>query len=543
MNFAGGKKRVRRLYENTALVAVREERAIVLFWTRRGRKSTTLGNIGFDELSVAPGRTVIAASASLLLGTELVSQTVTATEQAFIVASEALAVRAAMNEGAEGKSLDLKYANRETGEIYHGTTDQGFADLYQSKRLEMRLYFDKTSYSRMLVIAPNPATARGWGGTVVRDEAGFTRAALEVELQIAVDPIFRTDPSFKMIYASNLPRDDRHPFFEMTMPPAESEFGANPAGHFYRGQNGILVHRVSLADAYAAGHVLYDNAGNPMTLDQFRSEPGNRIQLPGSYDLIHTAGGTAVIDLIALLSAQKAGAHCCVFMYVETDQDLRRAIAMMREVLTDGDVAIGADIASTTKSTSNPTAVTVTEKVGLVRYQRLVVVWKEKREATQRERFRMIIEAVNSRPQGGPVRRFCIDGTSEKLFAEGTQAEFAGLVPVEVVVGSETLIPPGSIAPMKYKTYLGDLYCAAVNDNRTVMPSAQYLKDDHRLTVKNGPNYECDPQPDGKHGDTFDSGKLAEYGLESGGIGKMINVTPRPSGMSALTQRGGGLNL
>ena len=42
-------KRVRRLYENTALVAVRKTRQLALFWTRRGRKSTTLGNISFDE--------------------------------------------------------------------------------------------------------------------------------------------------------------------------------------------------------------------------------------------------------------------------------------------------------------------------------------------------------------------------------------------------------------------------------------------------------------------------------------------------------------
>ena len=82
MNFAAGQKRERRLYENTALVAVREERVIGLLWTRRGRKSTTLGNMAFDELSAGPGRTVIGASASLLLGTELVSMTVTATAYA-----------------------------------------------------------------------------------------------------------------------------------------------------------------------------------------------------------------------------------------------------------------------------------------------------------------------------------------------------------------------------------------------------------------------------------------------------------------------------
>jgi hypothetical protein len=173
MNFAPNQKRERRVYENTALVAVREERVIGLLWTRRGRKSTTLGNIGFDELSVQPGRTVIAASASLLLGTELVSMTATATEQAFIVTREANAMREVFGAGAEGRNLQFKCADMDTGKVFNQVDD--FADLYQSKKLEMRLYFDRTNYSRLQVIAPNPATARGWGGTVVRDECGFTR--------------------------------------------------------------------------------------------------------------------------------------------------------------------------------------------------------------------------------------------------------------------------------------------------------------------------------------------------------------------------------
>ena len=87
-------KRVRRLYENTALVAVRKTRQLALFWTRRGRKSTTLGNISFDEMSATPGRTVIAASASLVLGKELVGMTLSAAETASIVTREALAINA-----------------------------------------------------------------------------------------------------------------------------------------------------------------------------------------------------------------------------------------------------------------------------------------------------------------------------------------------------------------------------------------------------------------------------------------------------------------
>ncbi len=546
MNFAAGQKRERRLYENTALVAVREERVIALFWTRRGRKSTTLGNIGFDvlddskigfdELSVSPGRTVIAASASLLLGTELVSMTTTATEQAFIVAREAAAMRSVfesrssteVNEGNEG--LNFKCANSETGKVYGGLSSDDFSDLYQSKRLEMRLYFDGTNYSRLLVIAPNPLTARGWGGTVVRDEAGFTRPALEVELQKAVDPIFRTDPTFKMIYGSNLGPDDRHPFFEMTMPPPEMEFPANPAGHFYRGTNRVLIHRVSLADAYAAGHVLYGNRGEALSYEEFCSDPGNRMQLAQSYQLIHASGGTATIDLVAMLTAQKRGVSQGHFCFVEGERDFQRAVNLMRELLTDGQVGIGFDVASTTGETSNPSSVTITERKGSERLQRLVVLWKEKKPQIVRERLKQLVTAIRERREGGPGRRLCIDASNERLFAEETADELGVLIPVELVVSGSTVVPtPAGYTEdrINYKTWLGDMYSAAVNDGRYSMPASDYLKQDHRLVVKNAGRYECDPQPDGKHGDTFDSGKLAEYALMAGEAGPILPPSGR----------------
>lgn len=519
MNFAPGQKRERRLYEDTAMVAVREERVIGLLWTRRGRKSTTLGNMAFDELSVGPGRTVIGASASLLLGTELVSMTVTATEQAMIVSREAQAVQQVFNIGAGDKNLDFKCANSETGKVYNNVTPADYADLYQSKRLEMRLYFDNTRYSRELIIAPNPATARGWGGTVFRDEVGFTRPQVETELQIAVDPIFRTDPTFKMVYASNLPRDDRHPWFEMTLPPPDMEFKPNAAGHFYRGQNRMLIHRVSLADAYEAGHVLYDNKGAPMTLEQFRAEPGNRIQLPGSYDLIHESGGTACIDLVALLTAQKRGANQCAFIFVDSDGDFQNATRLLRHLLTGGPVGMGFDPASTTGETSNPSSFTVTEQIGLERVQRLVVLWKEKREAVQKQRIRDLCVAVKERREGGPARRLCIAAGNERLFSQGVQEDLSSLVPVELVIEGASVdpLPAGYEDKINYKTWLGDMYATAVNDNHYSCPSAEYFKQDHRLVTKNAGRYECDPQPDGKHGDTFVSGEMAEYALASNG--------------------------
>jgi len=455
MNFSPGQKRQRRLYENTALVAVREERAVDLFWTRRGRKSTTLGSIAFDELSAKPGRTVIAASASLLLGSELVSMTTTAAEQAILVRQEAEAQQAVFAESAKDNKLNFVCANSETGKEYKGITPTDFADLYVSRRLEMRLYFTQTTFSRQLVIAPNPATARGWGGTVLRDETGFTRPETEIELQIAVNPIFKTDPSFKMVKASNLSRDDRHPWFEETMPPADMTFPPKAAGHFYRGQHGVLIHRVALADAYAAGHTLYDNRGKPQSYEDFCSDPANRMELPFNYQLLHIAGGTSVIDLVAMLTSQKRGANECAFVFVDTDADFLRAINLLRALVRNGRVAIGVDVATTTGETSNPTSVTVTELQGIERRARMIICWKERREAVQRDRLRKIVLAIQERAEGGPACGMGIDATNERFFAEGTQKALADLIPERDVnlssVASKRFAAPAGLDWEVYK--------------------------------------------------------------------------------------------
>lgn len=518
----------RRPYEQQLLAAVRKERLIVAFWARRCRKSTNLGAIAFDEMSKEAGRTVIAASASLLLGTELINMTVSATEAAILVQNEASAQQQVFQESADMHQLDFRCANAETGKEYAGMTREDFADLYKSKRLEMRLYFDRTNYSRQLVIAPVPATARGWRGTVLRDEAGFTPVNLEVALREAVDPIFRDVPDLKMIYASNLGRDDRHPFFTMTLPPPDMEFIPDAKGHFYRGENRVLVHRVSLADAYEAGHVLYDNRGAPMSLEEFRSEPANKSQLPYNYDLSHVSGGTSAIDLMALLTAQQRGVGQCSFCYVDDDAEFQRALHSLRANLRHGPVGVGYDIATTTKDTSNPSSVTITEGSGIERAQRLVILWKEKKPQIVRERLKAIFEVIRRRTNGGPARRFCIAATNERYFAEETADVLRSIVPTELVIESANLQPPGYNEPVNFKTYLGDIYSAAVNDNHYACPPGEYFKKDQRLTVKNGGRYECAPDSDGAHGDTFVSGGLAEYALSARGdaVGASVNVRP-----------------
>jgi hypothetical protein len=513
------KRFVRRAYEKALLVAVRKVRQIGMYWTRRGRKSTNLGSIYFDEMSKEPGRMCIGASASLLLGRELVGVTLSSAEQAMVVLNEATAVRSLFDNSAEQKAMQMQVADVASDKILKGLSQEDFADLYRSSNMELRLYFDRTAYSRLQIIAPNPATARSWRALVGRDECGFTEAAFEEAMRIATDAIVRDTPDLKIVYASNLCANDKHPWFTTTLPreltasSEDEQFPPDPQGHFYIGQHGILIHRVALQDAYQAGHRLYDDHGKEMTLEQCRQHPQIRAGWDQSYALNHKSGGAAAIDLFALLTAQERGARSCSFEYVETDADFQRALLRLRANLGSGTVSVGYDPATTTRQTSNPSSVTVTEMNGVQRAQRLVVMWKERKPQVVRERLRLIFEAIRARPAGGAARRLVILATNERYFAEETADILRPTVPVELVVESVSLQPPGYEAPVNYKTYLGDIFSGAVNDNRYDLPGGDYFKRDMRLTTKNGGRYECTPEPDGAHGDSFSSGGAAEYGL------------------------------
>lgn len=517
------RKFIRRPYEKQALVAARKVRQLILYWTRRGRKSTNLGAIVFDELSKEPGRMAVAASASLLLGKELVTVTLSQAEQAMIVSQEAEAMQAVFAGGAADKELDLQVANSDTGKIVKGISREDFSEMYRTSRLELRLYFDRTRYSRLQVIAPNPATARSWRALVIRDEVGYTAPQFETALQIATDAMMRDTPDLKMIYASNLCADDRHPFFTMTLPrdvtaPSEEEqFEAKPDGHFYIGQTGLLVHRVALKDAYAAGHQLFDDYGKPMTYDEARKFGPVKMGWDISYALNHKAGGAAVIDLMSLTVAAQRGIGKCLSEYCDGDADFAHAIAWLRDHLTPGlATGIGFDVATTTGGLSNPSSVTVTQRRGIELTQVLNVLWKTRDPKIARERVRRIVETC--RAIGAPARGLAIDASNERYFAEETRQEFAALIPVHLVVSGDVVEPrpPGydtEKGNVNYKTWTGDSYAAEINDNHYTLPPEAYFKKDHRQPVKNAGRYECEVDADGGHGDTFDSGKLAQFEL------------------------------
>jgi hypothetical protein len=182
-----------------------------------------------------------------------------------------------------------------------------------------------------------------------------------------------------------------------------------------------------------------------------------------------------------------------------------------KDSLGFGQFGVGADLATTTKKTSNPSAIALVERNGQDHFVRLLLRFK----TADPEVFAAILGEFIALPEGRRVRRVCLDATSERFFAVGIQRKFAGRVPVELVVGSESIEYGGE--KLNYKTYTGNLLVNCLEDNRLALPNETWLRNDLRLVQREKGGFDTAVAEDGSHGDTFDAIKLALHALSVGG--------------------------
>ena len=493
-----------RLYQRAAHRALKERRFFCLLWRRQGGKSSWISRASNWVLMKYPGVTCVYCSASLLLGREIIYKDTQIWAEA---------IREAADQAAASK-LRFQTTDRETGKEFGGTSIDDLAELFEAQRLEFRLYHDQTRYSRTQVIAPNPATARGWTGWVFIDEFGFIKNF--ADLWEAVEPIVSSDREFHCILATTPPGDDSHYSYELTAPPLGKTFETKAEGNWYVSESGVDVHRVDIHDAYAAGQKLYDlKTGAELAPEEHFRRANDKDAWRRNYGVVHVLGGTAACGLMQLDSAQRRGVGHCACIQVDRESDFDRALVFLRDHLTEGPVGLGWDLATTEKETSNPSSFTVMEREGVELRGVLTVTWKTSDPALAADRARRIVQTVNGRAEGGRARRLCVDATNERFFATTIRKDFSALVPVELVVGSETIVVPGAEAPQTMKAYLGSQLVGELDDNHLTLAPERYLREDFRLVRRDRGSFACEPAADGKHGDTFDSHKLALQALKS----------------------------
>jgi hypothetical protein len=490
---------------------------VCAFLTRRQYgKTTQAARISLKKMMRTAGHTVVFGSVKLDLGREIVRKESEQMSRAFQMISAlagAAKVKLSLIDGASGKEvkpeelLDKKSAADRAMKI----TPDDFADLYESCRLEFRLWHSRGVFSRTKVVALTP-DAVGDTGDLITDEVGRVKRFREV--CEAVRPIISSNPDFRWLLTTTPPPDDTHFSFELLAPPVGWDPPANKEGNTYRSELGIYVRRVTAWDAAADGIALYDDdTGEAITPEESRRRDHDKDGWDRNYGVKFVIGGTAACSLPLLDNAQQrgrpGGEQPCEFFQIENDSDFDRSMTWLRAHLTDGTVGIGWDVATTEKQTSNPTAITIMERVSSESIARLILTWKTADPDVDRERIRKILATVKARKEGGRARRLCIDATNERKFAADIRKELRGEIYVELVVASETVDVVGSDKPITLKQLLGNELVGELEDNHLALPASRYIREDFRLVKKEKGQFVCEPDALGRHGDTFDSTKLA----------------------------------
>lgn len=480
-----------RPYQRAADKKIATLGLVILLWRRQTGKTEVLSTWALEEMLKHPGRTVTLASASLNVGGEVAIR-------AAKVFWEVLArIRARMAERA--KNFDL------------GETAWNFDALreaFEAGKLEVKFTHPGGLVSRLKVLAPNPATARGFSGTVFLDEIGYIPDFKAV--WDAVEPIASSDPTFRIIMCTTPPDDTAHYSHELLVPPQNSNFEeVNPEGHWYRSDAGIIVHRVDAWDADAAGAKLYHKeTREPLSTDEHRAQSLDKDSWDRNYGLTLASTGTAACTLTALHFAQtRPESPRCLFIDVGTG-DLPRNLRDLVGELT-GDFTAGFDPATTEKKKSNPSAFALTGKVGNVHPVRVLVRWKT-------EDPNVAIAYVRELLQLARVKCLGIDASSEKYFAKLLRDAVHDLCQCDLLEGGANVTVGAVVMPTK--TYLGNLVVNALTDGVLVLPTAREVRDDFRLVKKQAGRFDAEVDASGNHADTFDAVKNSLHGWNRTGV-------------------------
>lgn len=174
-------------------------------------------------------------------------------------------------------------------------------------------------------------------------------------------------------------------------------------------------------------------------------------------------------------------------------------------------LGIGLDIATTEKETSNPSALALVEAVNLDYIVRLILRWK----TANPEITLGIIMSLLMRIAPRRARRLCIDATSEKFFAAEVKRRFSAMVPVELIVASESIEYLGE--KMTMKAYLGNQAINELDDGHLILPDEFWVKDDFRLVKRDRGSFVTEIDSNGGHGDVFDAVKMGVHACKGAG--------------------------
>ena len=264
-------------------------------WRRQAGKSYHAAAKALRRMMLIRGLLSVFVSASISLGQEFIRK------EAAIWSIVLAAFRDAAKAG--GSQLTTS-ADNDSGALLDL---DAICDLFEHQRLETRIWHDRMTYSRSIVVAPNPDTAVGWTGDIWMDEVG--RMPDFKDVLEAVLPFMSSNPQFRLLMITTPPPDDKHYSWELFLPPQE-EFPVNPRGNWYTSEAGYLVHRVDAADAFAAGISMFDDkTREAISPDEHRARAFDKTAWDRNFGLRFVTGGQAAVSLASLSRAMELGSR------------------------------------------------------------------------------------------------------------------------------------------------------------------------------------------------------------------------------------------
>lgn len=199
--------------------------------------------------------------------------------------------------------------------------------------------------------------------------------------------------------------------------------------------------------------------------------------------------------------------------------------------LTPEPLGLGLDLATTTKQTSNPSALSVGQRVSGRFIIRLLISWKTADPDVTRAVLRLVLDHIATGP--ARARRLCIDASNEVFFATDLRKMFGGRLPIELIKGGENIKFRNET--LNAKTLLGNLYASLLEDGLCLLPADDWIALDHRLVKREAGGFVTDLGQNGQHGDTFDACKLSYWSVTGTGG----NVTADPLQVGSFGAAGG----
>lgn len=190
---------------------------------------------------------------------------------------------------------------------------------------------------------------------------------------------------------------------------------------------------------------------------------------------------------------------------------LSTVVPLIEGLAVSSRLGLGLDVATTEKETSNPSALALVEAVNLDYVVRLILRWK----TSNPEVTIGILNSVLMRLAPRRARRLCVDATSEKFFAAEVKRRLTALVPVDLVVSSESTEYLGE--KMSVKAFLGNQLINEIEDGHLLLPDEAWVKDDFRLVKRDRGSFVTEIDASGGHGDVFDAVKLALHAAKGAG--------------------------